>query len=135
MNETMAHMARSGPLVGLIRLISFVLLFLGGILVLVFATYGGGCVTSAGSCVGNANWLSAAYNAALVARLLFLLGLSGLVLASAMRLQWGLQPPQGARMEDIRYIVGERWLNGFLIALLVLAIAWIIWVPIQIGVP
>jgi hypothetical protein len=128
MNETMAHMARSGPLVGLIRLISFLLLFVGALLVMILATVGGGCVTTPTNC--GTTWLSNAYTAAQLSRILILLGLSGFVLGSALRLQYGLQVQQGARMEDVRYIVGERWLNGFFVALLILAIVWITWTPL-----
>lgn len=137
MNETMAHFARSGPLVGMIRLVSFLLLFVGALLVMIIATVGGGCIGST-NCSGT-SFLSNALTSIQAARLLFLLGFSGLILSSGMRLQYGLQPPAGARMEDIQYIMGERRLNGLLIMISIFWIMFVVYVPYLIfpygGIP
>jgi hypothetical protein len=101
------------------RLIGFVLLFVGVLLMIIGATPLGGCYTSAGSCVGNTTWMSGVANYIVTAKILFALGLFFLGAGAGIKLHWGLPMPTTGRPEELAYVAADRRANHFIVALTV----------------
>ena len=104
------------------RIIGFALLFIGTLVAVVFASYGGGCYTAANSC--NANTLAAAANGILTARILWVIGLFFLGAAAGLKLHFGLRAPTSGRAEDYQFVIADRRFNGllFLVSIVLLLV-------------
>ncbi|HEV8049708.1 MAG TPA: hypothetical protein VGP88_03845 [Thermoplasmata archaeon] len=103
------------PLLGFwARAVGFLLLFLGTLIVVSFASPGGGCVTTPSSCSGFA---AQALNAVLAGKILWVLGLGALGAGAAIRLHWGLRMPENPRPDEVNFVLADRRANGLLFIL------------------
>ena len=106
------------------RIIGFLLLFVGTLLVILGASIWGGCVTDPASCVGNASWLSGVYNYIIAGKILWAIGLLALGGGAGMKLHWSLQAPAQGRPEEIAFVSAERRANylTLLVSILLMAV-------------
>jgi hypothetical protein len=111
------------PLLGFwMRAIGFLLIFAGTLVVVLGASPGGGCYTSAGSC--GTGFLGQVANSIWAAKILWVLGLGALGAGAAIRLHWNLQWPDNATPEHVTWLLADRRFNAilFLVSIVLLLI-------------
>ncbi|HYK93076.1 MAG TPA: hypothetical protein VEY07_03425 [Thermoplasmata archaeon] len=109
-------------LVFLARILGFVLLFIGTLIVILGASIWGGCFTAAASCA-NTGWISGVLNYIIAGKILWAIGLLALGGGAGMKLHWSLQMPAQGRPEEINFIARERWANYAVLLVCVLLLA------------
>ena len=97
------------------RAIGFVLLFLGTLIAVAFATPGGGCFTAPPACGGGSTFITGAANAILAAKILWAIGLFFLGAGAGLKLHWGSPRPTGASSDEYRFVIHDRRLNAILL--------------------
>lgn len=103
-------------------IIGFLLLFVGAIVVAGWASEPGSCVTSPTSC--DANHTAGVLNAIWAAKILWVLGLSGISAGAGIKLHWGTPVQRGASPEEFTWAIAERrrYLFLFVIGIVMLMI-------------
>lgn len=103
------------------RIIGFVLLFVGTVLEIAFASVPGSCFTSPSTC---GSWLVGAANGIIAGKILWAIGLGALGAGAGIKLHWGLKMPTTGRTDDVTWALADRRLNGllFLVSIILLAI-------------
>ncbi|HZY91147.1 MAG TPA: hypothetical protein VFG07_00015 [Thermoplasmata archaeon] len=110
-------------LIFLSRILGFVLLFIGTILVVAGASIWGGCIVQTGASPCGAAWLSGVLNYIVVGKILWAIGLLGLGGGAGMKLHWSLQMPSTRSADELSFIARERWANYAVLLLSVLLMA------------
>lgn len=106
-----------------LRMIGFLLLFLGTIVVVALGTFNGGCINTT-ACGPTSTFAQARANAIWAAAFLWTFGLAAIGAGSAVKLHFTLKQPTSGRPEEYRWVLGDRLANyavfGLTIALLFL---------------
>lgn len=97
------------------RALGFVLLFIGTLIAVAFATAGGACFTTTADCGIGSGFLTGAANALLAAKILWAIGLFFLGAGAGIKLHWGSGRASGASSDEVRAMINDRWLNGILV--------------------
>ena len=94
------------------RMIGFVLLFVGTLVVVAWGTVNGGCFgASPNNCGPTSSFAQGQHNAIWVADFLWTFGLAAIGAASGIKLHFSLKAPSSGRPEEFRWVMGERVLN------------------------
>lgn len=103
-------------------IVGFLLLFVGAIVVAGWVAEPGSCVTTPTSC--DANHYAGVLNAIWAAKILWVLGLSGISAGAGIKLHWGTPVQRGASPEEYTWAMGERrrYLFLFVIGIVMLMI-------------
>lgn len=104
------------------RAVGFLLVFIAALVLVAVVSVPGSCYTAPGSC--GTSWLSGAATAALIAKLLAVLGLAAIGFGAAVKLHYSLRASGSTTPDEGRVIASERRFNGALfIASVVLLLA------------
>ncbi len=119
------------------RVVGFLLLFVGTLLVVAGATIWGGCITDPTSC--GTSWLSGVLNYIGTGKILWVIGLFALGGGAGLKLHWALQNPAPNRAEDIQYIIAERRANYLVLSICIVLLAVLLFTvnsaPSPFGLP
>lgn len=91
------------------RVIGFLLLFIGTLLVVLGASTWGGCVTDPTSC--GTSWLAGVLNYIVAGKILWAIGLLFIGGGAGLKLHWSLQLPAQGRAEEVTFVSRERLAN------------------------
>jgi hypothetical protein len=105
------------------RALGLILLFVGTLVVVVGATVGGNCFTSATACTGNTSWFAQVANSILTAKILWTIGLFFLAVGASAKLHWGLQAPTSGKTDDVNWVMAERRANYWILTISIILMA------------
>jgi hypothetical protein len=111
------------------RAIGFLLLFIAAIVLVAAVSIPGSCYTTPTSC--GATWLSNAATAALIAKILAVIGLAALGFGAAVKLHYGLKPTAATSADEGRIIASERRVEG---ALFITSLVLLVVIAITVNV-
>jgi hypothetical protein len=111
----MRKMEGSGAMVTICRLIGFVLIFVAALVIVIGTTVPADCFSTSPPTNCTLNYANGAATAALIGRILLVLGFSAIILGSALRMQYGLKPTPETKPEEYTYLAWERRFNGMVI--------------------
>jgi hypothetical protein len=111
------------------RAIGFLLLFVAAIVLVAAVSIPGSCYTTPASC--GATWLSNAATATLIAKLIAVIGLTGLGFGAAVKLHYGLRASSATTADESRVLASERRVNG---ALFIASVALLVVITITVNV-
>jgi hypothetical protein len=118
------------------RILGFLLLFVGVLVAISLASPNGTCYAGSTSCTGSTltNYLSGAANGVLVGKLLFTVGLFFLGASSGIMIQWLYQRPQptGETPEGAKMTRRALYGNGIMAFLVILLFLYLL---LSVGVP
>lgn len=114
------------------RALGFLLLFIGTLVAVAFATAGGGCFTTNPDCGPGSGFLTGAANALLAAKILWVIGLFFVGAGAGIKLHWGLGRSSNATPEELRALIHDRWLNGILV-LTSIVLLWLLLGMVVLG--
>lgn len=97
------------------RALGFVLLFIGTLVAVAFASAGSGCFSTNPDCGLGSGFLTGAANALLAAKILWAIGLFFVGAGAGIKLHWGLGRSSSATPEEVRATIHDRWFNGILV--------------------
>ncbi len=103
------------------RALGFLLLFVGTLVAVAFASLPGGCFASPPNC--GTGFASGAANAVLSARVLWTLGLFFVGAGAGFKLHWALSRSSSASSDEVRVLIHDRWFNGLLV-ILTIVLLW-----------
>jgi len=115
------------------RAIGFLLLVVGTLMAVAFATPGGGCYVANADCGFGSSYLTGAANAFLAAKVLWTLGLLFLGAGAGIKMHWSLHPPASGRAEDVTYVVADRRLNGLLLLVVIVLLWFLLTSQLRVG--
>jgi Na+-transporting NADH:ubiquinone oxidoreductase subunit NqrD len=116
----------------LLRILGFVLVFVGVLVAVVFVSIPGGLYTNPSGY--GSSFLEGVANGALAGRILIALGLFLLAAGAGTKLHWSLRYPAQGSPDEIAWAKADRQWNGFVFALcLVLLI--VVFLTINIAPP
>lgn len=103
------------------RAVGFLLLFIAALVIISIVSVPGNCVTTPSNC--GATYLSNAYTAIVVTKILAVLGLAALGFGAAVKLHYGLRASSATSPDEGRIVAAERRANmGLFIASIVLIV-------------
>lgn len=97
------------------RAIGFLLLFIGTVVAVAFATVPGSCFGTPPGCASG--FLGGAANALLAARILWSIGLFFLGSGAGIKMHWALSKTSTASSDEVRAMIHDRWMNALLVVL------------------
>jgi hypothetical protein len=132
----MRKMEGSGMLVNLLRVLGVLLIVVAALIMVVGGTVPSNCFSTSPPTNCGLNYANGAYEAALIGKVLAVLGVAMIIFASGLRMQYGLKPTPETKPEEYAYLVGERRFNGLLIIVMLLVlILLMLWVSSYVGLP
>jgi hypothetical protein len=111
------------------RAAGFLLVFIAVLVIVAFVSIPGNCVTTPSNC--GPTFLSNAYTAVVVAKVLAILGLAALGFGAAVKLHYGLRSSGASSPDEGRIIAAERRANG---ALFITSIVLLVIVGITVNI-
>jgi hypothetical protein len=122
------------PMAALIgRVLGFTLLFVGTLVAVVLASYGGNCFNTTSGC--NSNTIANAANGILTARILWAIGLFFLGASAGLKMHFSLRAPSGGSAEDAQWIIADRRFNGLLLILSIVLLFALLLSLMTLGFP
>jgi len=125
------------------RLLGFILLFVGTLVVVAYSVPGGACFTpppnnGTPACATGTTWNQGEWTGVMAARILWTIGLFFIGLGAGMKIHFNLQAPQNGTPELYQFVAKERFYNGLMLMLTIflmfVLLMWPLYAPLGVGV-
>ena len=108
-----------------LRFIGFLLLAVGAIVVAAFGSVPGSCFQSGSTCTATSSTVQGIANSILFGRVFFALGALLLGMGAGVKLHWVLRMPADAKVEQLSWVILERFFNYAVLGFSILILWWV----------